>query len=185
MNSTGILAAAGSSSELLDRLRAALSCSRAHCACARGSMLHCPAHEDPTPSLSSRVDGGRLLVHCFGGCSQLEVLNALRSHGLWPSASARPQEPQPRSVQAEALALAHRQPWARPGVLPLYRTADSIRRRVRLAERLRRAAQLAGDCGPSWNALAHAAAFERSARAAETRLDDPRRGFPRAKGSRP
>ena len=34
----------------------------------------CPAHEDKSPSLSIKeVDGGRLLVYCFAGCSAAEV----------------------------------------------------------------------------------------------------------------
>ena len=34
----------------------------------------CPAHEDKSPSLSIKeVDGGRVLVYCFAGCSAAEV----------------------------------------------------------------------------------------------------------------
>ncbi len=47
-------------------------------------MARCPAHEDKTPSLSIRqVDEGRVLVHCFAGCTQSEVIASLRSIGLW------------------------------------------------------------------------------------------------------
>lgn len=44
----------------------------------------CPAHSDHTPSLSI-ADGedGRLLVHCFGGCTFEQVTDALRTLGLW------------------------------------------------------------------------------------------------------
>ena len=38
----------------------------------------CPAHPDKSPSLAIRmVDDGRILIHCFGGCSVHEVLGAL------------------------------------------------------------------------------------------------------------
>ncbi len=37
----------------------------------------CPAHADRSPSLSLRVaEDGRLLVHCFAGCSIEEVCAA-------------------------------------------------------------------------------------------------------------
>jgi len=168
----GTLLERGKSVGLIDTLRAALTCARVRCACLRGKMLHCPAHNDTTPSLSARADGRRVLLHCFGGCSQREVIDALRMRGLWPSAPGRLQPPKPRSVHDEALALARRQTWARPGVLALYRAADAIRRRYRLAERLRRAATSAGDCQASWNALANAARLEREAWLMEIRLDE-------------
>jgi hypothetical protein len=38
----------------------------------------CPAHKDKTPSLTVRgLDDGRILLHCFGGCDPLSVLDAL------------------------------------------------------------------------------------------------------------
>ena len=44
----------------------------------------CPAHPDHNPSLSvSDGDGGKVLIHCFAGCSQEAVLDALRSRGAW------------------------------------------------------------------------------------------------------
>ena len=48
-------------------------------------MVRCPAHEDRTPSCSVSEDAnGRVLVHCFSGCRQDDVIQALRSLGLWP-----------------------------------------------------------------------------------------------------
>jgi hypothetical protein len=41
-------------------------------------LARCPAHDDNRPSLSIRViEGDRTLVHCFAGCTALEVVNAL------------------------------------------------------------------------------------------------------------
>ena len=37
----------------------------------------CPAHHDRTPSLNIKDDGGRLLLHCFGGCETSDVLGAI------------------------------------------------------------------------------------------------------------
>ena len=38
----------------------------------------CPAHDDKSPSLSIKeVGDGRVLVHCFGGCSVESVLGAV------------------------------------------------------------------------------------------------------------
>jgi hypothetical protein len=38
----------------------------------------CPAHDDKSPSLAIRFKSdGRVLMHCFGGCSVHEVLGAI------------------------------------------------------------------------------------------------------------
>jgi hypothetical protein len=38
----------------------------------------CPAHEDKSPSLAIRqTEDGRILLHCFGGCSVHDVLGAV------------------------------------------------------------------------------------------------------------
>lgn len=38
----------------------------------------CPAHDDKSPSLSiSELDSGKILVHCFAGCSTEEVLQSV------------------------------------------------------------------------------------------------------------
>lgn len=42
-------------------------------------IARCPAHEDKSPSLSVKDAGGKVLIHCFGGCSTHEVV---RSMGL-------------------------------------------------------------------------------------------------------
>jgi putative DNA primase/helicase len=55
----------------------------------RSGMCRCPAHDDDDPSLHvSTGRSGRLLVHCFAGCAQEAVINALRWEGLWPGSHA-------------------------------------------------------------------------------------------------
>jgi hypothetical protein len=50
----------------------------------RGWTARCPAHDDSNPSLSIRDgDDGKVLVRCHAGCTQAEVIVALRSRGLW------------------------------------------------------------------------------------------------------
>jgi putative DNA primase/helicase len=43
----------------------------------------CPAHRDRVPSLSVTDAVGKALFHCHAGCSQGEVIAALRRRGLW------------------------------------------------------------------------------------------------------
>ena len=43
----------------------------------------CPAHDDKYPSLSLTDVGDKVLFHCFAGCSQAAVIDALRARGLW------------------------------------------------------------------------------------------------------
>jgi putative DNA primase/helicase len=50
-------------------------------------MAKCPAHDDRNPSLSIRVDQGKVLLHCHAGCSQQNVIAALKSRGLWAGGS--------------------------------------------------------------------------------------------------
>lgn len=45
----------------------------------------CPAHAEKTPSFSIKeAANGNVLFHCFGGCSQGEIITALKLRGLWP-----------------------------------------------------------------------------------------------------
>jgi hypothetical protein len=50
----------------------------------RGWTARCPAHQDKRPSLSIAENNGKILVHCFAGCSQDAIIDALRSQGIWP-----------------------------------------------------------------------------------------------------
>ena len=47
----------------------------------------CPGHNDHNPSLSVTDINGKILVRCFAGCSQEQVIGALRDLRLWHTAS--------------------------------------------------------------------------------------------------
>src|SRR5689334_11834217 len=58
----------------------------------RQGSARCPAHDDRHPSLSvSDGANGKLLVHCHTGCEQIDVIEALRTRGLWPENQPTPQ----------------------------------------------------------------------------------------------
>ncbi len=52
-------------------------------------MARCPAHDDAKASLSIREKKGKVLFHCHAGCTQADVLDALRARGLWPECKER------------------------------------------------------------------------------------------------
>jgi len=64
-------------------LASELECNRPGCKCHQHKHVHCPAHDDISPSLSITERDGKVLVHCFSGCSQEKVIQALRKLGLW------------------------------------------------------------------------------------------------------
>lgn len=71
----------------------------------------CPAHDDRAPSLSICERDGKLLVHCHAGCSQHDVLEALKSLGLWsrsPVATAPTPRSAPTSYSAARSSMARR-----------------------------------------------------------------------------
>jgi hypothetical protein len=37
----------------------------------------CPAHEDKSPSLAIREEGGKVLLHCFAGCTPDAIVGAV------------------------------------------------------------------------------------------------------------
>lgn len=78
----------------------------------------CPAHDDRWPSLSIRDwQDGRVLVHCFAGCSPDSILRALRL--TWPDVNGKPLSPEQRRqaaaqrAQREASERARRQAHTR------------------------------------------------------------------------
>jgi DNA primase len=46
-------------------------------------MAKCPGHDDNNPSLSIREVDGKVLLHCHAGCTQGDVIDALKVRGLW------------------------------------------------------------------------------------------------------
>lgn len=41
-------------------------------------IARCPSHSDRSPSLTIRAeDDGRILVHCFAGCSAIDIMGSL------------------------------------------------------------------------------------------------------------
>jgi len=71
---------------------------------AKGCFIaRCPAHEDKSPSLTIReLDDGRVLLHCFGGCSVHEVLDAvgLDMAALFPPREIQHGKPERRPFPA-------------------------------------------------------------------------------------
>lgn len=56
----------------------------------------CPAHDDKSPSMTiTEKDDGRVLVHCFAGCSVDSILGAvgLTFSDLYPETEADPYKP--------------------------------------------------------------------------------------------
>ena len=46
-------------------------------------MARCPAHDDRNPSLSISQKHRKVVVHCFAGCQQQDVIDELEARGLW------------------------------------------------------------------------------------------------------
>ena len=44
----------------------------------------CVSHDERTASLSIRELNGVVLLRCFGGCENRDIIRALRARGLWP-----------------------------------------------------------------------------------------------------
>jgi hypothetical protein len=87
-----------------------------------GYIARCPAHEDHEPSLSIAERDGKVLVHCHAGCSQADVIAALRARGLWPEREKRPWTPVQRADYAHGRAafarnLEQARHWRRAAVL--------------------------------------------------------------------
>lgn len=124
----------------------------------RGARVTCPGHDDTRPSLDvAEGRERRVLLHCRAGCRTTDILAAvdLGLSDLFATALDAPVRARPRTaldaMRAEALAMAKRQSWSRPGVLERYAAADTIRG----ADRVRRAAR--EDDPDVWEKLAEAA----------------------------
>ena len=72
----------------------------------------CPAHEDKSPSLAVREgEDGRVLLHCFGGCSTSDVLASIGMDmsDLFPASDKR------------------REVVSKPGMKPAFFASDLMR----------------------------------------------------------
>lgn len=70
----------------------------------KGWTARCPAHEDKTASLSiAQGDDGRVLLHCFAGCSAIDVIGAigLSVADLFPFRERRDLSPMERAQRRE------------------------------------------------------------------------------------
>ncbi len=55
----------------------------------RDFIACCPAHDDHNPSLSVSEVDGKILIHCFAGCSYDDVKSVLKARGNWPNHSRK------------------------------------------------------------------------------------------------
>ena len=68
-------------------------------------MASCPAHDDRNPSLHvTTTKDGATLVHCFAGCTQDAVIDALRNRGLWSEQQPRSNGPRAESRTGQVVA---------------------------------------------------------------------------------
>lgn len=75
-------------------------------------MAHCPAHDDRTPSLAINERDGKVLFCCHAGCSQSDVLAALKAQGRWDGNAPGPSPQVTRAqVDSERIGMA-RKVWA-------------------------------------------------------------------------
>ena len=58
----------------------------------------CPAHEDSTPSLAVKEQDGKIILHCFAGCSVESIVGAVGMDmtDLFPPSEARYDKPAPK-----------------------------------------------------------------------------------------
>ena len=81
---------------------------------AKSGRLFCPVHEADggrhTPDFTAKVQGDKLVVHCFANCPQDAVVAELKSLGMWPTPPPRERRTPLRS-------------W-------IWRTADGTKRKM-------------------------------------------------------
>ena len=114
-------------------------------------VANCPAHEGERPSFACRYAEGRLLMHCFAGCTVEAICAAV---GIPVSAlydNPRKTAPNP-AVQRHRLALESLERWREA---ELQRVAEDLRARDALCLVINRMVQ-AGELSETanWDALA-------------------------------
>jgi putative DNA primase/helicase len=99
-------------------------------------VAHCPSHDDRNPSLSiTETKDGQILFKCHAGCTQQNVLEALRERGFWPT----PEEREP--TQKNTIYT-----YVDENGIPLHRTVRTPEKRF-WQEHLEGSAWVRG-CGP-------------------------------------
>ena len=58
-----------------------------------GWVACCPAHDDKPPSLSINQKDEKILLYCHAGCTQNEIIDELKSLGLWEGGYQSPEIP--------------------------------------------------------------------------------------------
>ena len=156
-----------------------------------GYIARCPAHADRSPSLSIRDADGRVLVHCFGGCTQDDVIEALRQRGVWPAAKQhtpaqrREYGQRQRAIQRLILEASHFARAARALTAMAIETADHPER-IGLVDMVR---DLRGSPITTYTAWRErhpglTAALVRAGRASDTRLQRRLAAYIAAEGQR-
>ena len=90
-----------------EKIAKALACPKPGCGCGKLSgrhwITHCPVHPHEHPSLFIAEENGRILVKCHRpGCTQDEVIAALKDLELWPQARKKGgEEPEASDSKAE------------------------------------------------------------------------------------
>ena len=118
-------------------------------------LARCPAHADRSPSLSvAEGDDGRVLVHCFAGCSVHEIVSAVGMDidDLFPPRDIQHGKPERRpfppadvlrAIGHEALVVAAAAKiMANEGKL----SANDVERVIRAASRIQAGMTAAGVC---------------------------------------
>lgn len=139
---------------------------------AEGCLAFCPAHDDGRGrGLSVSAREGKILVHCFAGCTARAIVEAvgLRLGDLFADEGpARPRFFRPVSEQERALADVLRDERRRQArrelVADANLDADLIRLGHRTAAEIRAYATARGPVDAVWDLLAEAADMEREAR---------------------
>ena len=72
-----------------------------------GMRCLCPAHDDHEPSLDLTLRDGKILWVCRAGCTNADVLEALRANGAYPRPRGRPPSGATKKPKGPP-------PWERP-----------------------------------------------------------------------
>ena len=59
----------------------------------------CPCHDDRNPSLNVALKEDKILLHCFAGCNNADIIAVLRERGLWPRQPKRDDPPLPPGIR--------------------------------------------------------------------------------------